>query len=263
MRCVRRCERGLIWCACATLSVAAGLCTSVAADDGGQIENGASPPHFELWSGAQGYRHVWSIYSGISAAPFGAIQEDGVRIRMVGGYGADSYSGSPPTSIKFKGTTSFADALVGYHSQLGPLTLKLFAGLTAADRQISPNDPAARIRGPGLGGKVAIEGWWNLSDRAWTAVDLSWGSLYQSYAGRARLGWRFVPELSAGLEAGAVGNVDCDIIRAAAFLRYELASGEISVSGGVSNDRLLDGKASSSAAGSATPFAMVSWLTRF
>lgn len=267
MRGVRRCARRLVWRTWAALCVASGLFAPAAADDGVQIENAGGLPRFEFWSGAQGYLHVWSIYSGVSAAPFGSIQEDGLRVRIVGGYGADSYSGSPPAGgpghITYKATTSFVDALVGYHSQVGPLTVKLFGGLTMGDRQIGPDDPAARIRGFGLGGKVAVESWLNLSDRAWTAVDLSWGSLYQSYAGRMRLGWRFVPELSAGLEAGALGNVDCDIVRAGAFLRYELTSGEISITGGVSNDRLLDGKGTSTVAGAGTPFAMLSWLTRF
>jgi hypothetical protein len=267
MRGVRRCGGGLFGRFCATLSVIAGLSLSVAADDGGRLGDGPSLPHFELWTGAQDYTQAWSIYSGASVAPFGSIQEDGMRVRVVGGYGVDNYSGSPPTGgpghITYKGTTSFADALVGYHSQLGPLTLKLFGGLTGGDRLISPADPAARIHGAGLGGKVVAEGWWNLGDQAWTAVDLSWASLYQSYGGRVRLGWRVIPELSAGVEAGAVGNLDCDIVRAGALLRYELASGEISVTGGVSNDRLLAGGASPNAAASGTPFAMLSWLTRF
>jgi hypothetical protein len=100
--------------------------------------------------------------------------------------------------------------------------------------------------------------------QAWTSVDLSWGSLYQSYAGRARFGWRFMPALSAGLEAGAVGNVECDIVRVGGFVRYELASGEISVSGGASNDKVRDGSGGLlSAAQAGAPFAMLSWLTRF
>ena len=147
------------------------------------------------------------------------------------GYGADSYSGPRAVGagsqiVAFKGTGSFADALVGYHQQLGPLTVKVFAGFTAADRQIRPDDPETVIQGPGLGGKMALETWWNLGDAAWTSVDLSWGSLYQSYAARARLGWRLTPALSVGLEAGATGNIECDIVRAGAFVRYELASGE-------------------------------------
>jgi hypothetical protein len=176
------------------------------------------------------YSHVWSAYSGTTAAPFAGIQEDGVRLRLVAGYGADSYSGPRAVGagsqiIKFNGTASFADALLGYHKQLGPLTLKVFAGLTATDRQIRPDDPETVIHGLGFGGKVALETWWNVGDQAWTSVDLSWGSLYQSYAARARLGWRFMPALSAGLEAGAVGNLECDIVRVGGFVRYELASG--------------------------------------
>jgi len=202
-------------------------------------------------------------------APFGAIQEGGLRLRLVTGYGADTYSGPRAVGagsqiITFNGSASFADALVGYHKQLGPLTLKMFAGLAAADRQIKPDDPETGIRGFGFGGKVAIETWWNLGDQAWTAVDLSWGSLYQSYAARARLGWRFTPALSVGLDAGVLGNLECDIVRLGGFVRYELARGEISISAGASNDKLRDSSSGLlSAAQASAPFAMLSWLTRF
>lgn len=241
--------------ACAVLGVAALLCTQAQADDASIRQT-----HFEFSSGAHAYRDVWSAYSGFAIAPFGAIDQDGVRLRFSGGYGGDRYAG--PAGGKFQAATTFADAFVGYHHQWGALTLKGFAGLTVTDRQIRPADPAASVQGTRFGGKVAVETWLNLGDRAWTALDLSWASHYQDYAGRARLGWRFMPQLSAGLEAGAVGNFDCDILRAAAFLRYELASGEVSLSGGVSSDAMLDGKGNLDA-GSATPFAMLSWLHRF
>lgn len=209
------------------------------------------------------------MYSGSTVAPFGAIQEDGVRLRVVAGYGADRYSGPRAVGagsqiVAFKGTGSFVDALIGYHEQLGALTVKAFAGVTAADRQIRPDDPETVVRGAGLGGKMALETWWNLSDWAWTSVDLSWGSLYQSYAARTRLGWRLTPALSAGLEASAAGNLECDIVRAGGFVRYEWTSGEISLSGGATTDQLDAGNGGLlSAAQAGTPFAMVSWLTRF
>jgi hypothetical protein len=72
-----------------------------------------------------------------------------------------------------------------------------------------------------------------------------------------------MPALSAGLEAGAVGNLECDIVRVGGFVRYELASGEISLSGGASNDKVREGAGLLSAAQASAPFAMVSWLTRF
>ena len=47
-------------------------------------------------------------------------------------------------------------------------------------------------------------------------------------------------------------------------MRYELASGEISISAGASNDKLRDSSSGLlSAARASAPFAMLSWLTRF
>jgi hypothetical protein len=270
MRCVRRCGGGLIWRALAALQLAtASFILSSPADAEDSAASGeVSETHSEVWSGAQAYGHVWSLYSGAAVAPFGSIRDDGWRVRAVAGYGADRYSGpravgaGPPLVFTFKGTGSFADLLLGYHQQLGPVTLKAYAGVSLADRQVTPNDPESLIHGTGLGGKIALETWWNLSDQAWTSIDVSWGSLYRSYAGRARLGWRLTPALSLGLEAGAAGNLECDILRAGGFLRYEWTSGELSLSGGASNDKLLD-SGGPAVARSSTPFVTLSWLTRF
>ena len=233
--------------------------------DDGPLSGDTSRYRFELWSGAQAYDHIWSLYSGATVAPLGGIQDDGVRLRIVAGYGADRYSGPRAVGggsqvVSFKGTGSFADLLLGYHQQLGPLTVKAYAGLAAADGQVTPDDPETAIRGAGLGGKIALETWLNLGDQAWTSVDVSW--LYQSYAARTRLGWRLTPVLSLGIEAGAAGNLECDVIRAGGFVRYEWASGELSASAGATNDKLLDGGGPSVARAS-TPFVTLSWLTRF
>jgi hypothetical protein len=252
---VRRGGAVLLLIICAMLGAGADVCSQARADD-----DGGRPQQFEAWTGAQAYRHVWSAYTGVTIAPFGTIEHDGWRLRIVGGYGADRYAG--PSGTRFKAATSFADVLAGYHSQLGPLTVKVFAGAAMLDRQIEPDDPVARIRGTDLGGKAALETWLNLGDRAWAAVDLSWASLHQDYSGRLRLGWRLTPGLSSGIEVGAVGNFDADVLRTAAFLRYETASGEVSLTAGVSNDTLLSGNHRLDA-DQITPFAMLSWLQRF
>jgi hypothetical protein len=218
--------------------------------------------------GAQAYTHVWSLYSGATIAPFGSIDDDGWRLRAVAGYGTDRYSGPRavgaglPQVFNFKGTGSFADLLLGYHQQLGPVTLKAYAGISLADREVTPNDPESVIHGTGVGARIALETWWNLSDRAWTSVDIAWGSLYRSYAARARVGWRLTPALSLGLEAGAAGNLEGDVARAGVFARYEWTAGELSASAGATTDGLLDG-IGPSLARSTTPFVTVNWLTRF
>ena len=81
--------------------------------------------------------------------------------------------------------------------------------------------------------------------------------------GRGRLGWRLLPTLSIGIEAGAAGNIECDIARAGGFLRYEWAAGEVSASAGWSNDKLLDGTPVAGLAAASTPYASLAWLTKF
>ncbi len=248
MRGVRNSPGVPAWLVAAALCVAFGVCP--AHSDGIQAEGISAPARFEVWFGGQGYQGDWSAYTGATAAPFGSIQQDGLRVRVVGGYGAD---GLPAVSLT---SASFGDVLLGYHSQAGPLTVKAFAGLSAIERY-TPAGPAPFS----WGAKVQLETWLNLGDRAWSALDLAWGSADRDYGGRLRLGWRLLPELSIGIDGSVVGNADCDIVRTALFVRYETASGELSVSGGAANDGLIDGRRA--VTDPSAPFAMLSWLTRF
>lgn len=200
-------------------------------------------PRVEFWSGGEAFQHVWSIYSGASFAPFGSVREDGFRLRGVAGY-----------SDYGTGTVTFADLLLGYHLQLGPLTLKALAGITATN--LAPEQPGPRDAG--LGGKAAVEAWWNITEHAWTSADLSWASLHSVYGARIRLGWRLWPELSAGIEGGSAGTPDGDIARLGGFVRYEWPSGELSISGGLA----MDGPASDWE-GTAGAFGTVSLMMRF
>jgi len=197
----------------------------------------------EVWAGAEGFGRVWSLYSGATFAPFGPVQQDGFRVRGITGYG-DYHTG----------TVSFADLLLGYHKQFGTWTIKFFGGLTAASHDAT----SAELDGPGIGGKTVLETWWNTTDHVWISTDLSYGSLHDSYYARVRAGWRFTPQLSIGLEGGAAGSLDTDIARGGGFLRYEWASGELSVSGGFAREG-FDGLPDDSSGAYGT----ISVLTRF
>jgi cellulose biosynthesis protein BcsS len=224
-------------------------------------------PHLEMWAGGQGFAAEWSAYSGASWAPFGSVCEDGLRLRAVLGSGA--YAG---------GRLAFADVLIGYHKQLGPVTLKLFGGLTVAD--YFPTEPTSMLEGTALGPKALVETWWTVTDRTWVSLDFAFALPHLhlahidmadevdpyriDYTGRIRLGWRLWPELSVGVEGGAGGPLaptlqttwQTGAAHAGGFLRYEWATGEVSVSGGVS----LGGDERE---GHAHPFGTVSVLTRF
>jgi len=202
-------------------------------------------PRFEVWAGSQVFHRVWSLYGGLTHAPFGSVREDGFRVRAVSGYGDHA-----------TGAVSFADLLLGYHKQFGPLTIKFLAGLTAEDRHA--DDPNSTMEGADWGGKAVLETWWNITDLAWLSADLSWGSLHTAYGSRIRLGWRLSPQLSAGLEGGAAGALETDVARVGGFVRYEWATGEASLSAGLS----VDGPGSDRG-DSRGPFGTLSVLARF
>ena len=213
---------------------------------------------FEVWTGAEVFHQVWSLYAGATYAPFGSVRTDGFRVRAVAGYGAYSYAsprwtGANTQLLEFHGSTSFADLLAGYHKQLGSVTVKFLAGLTVADQNI--DDPESDT-GTRFGAKAVLETWWNITDRAWTSVDLSWTTLHDVYGARVRLGWRLLPVLSVGVEGGATGSWNYETTRIGGFVRYEWANGEASLSGGLASD----GSGWVDVHG---PFATLNVLTRF
>jgi len=195
------------------------------------------PSRLEVWAGAGGTSHAWSLYSGFTYAPFAPLATDGWRLRMVGGYGEYRYQGGPAAGdAAVHGTVAFADALVGYQTRFATAIIKAFAGVNADLHGLVPDDPDNAVSGDAIGWKLALEGWLDLTPATWAALDLSYASAHDTYASRLRLGYRVWPALSLGLEAGAFGNAESDSGRGGAFVRYQWAGGEISLSAGVSGD---------------------------
>jgi len=196
--------------------------------------DGAEPSQ-EIWAGADVTANSWSAYSGLTAALFGPLQSDGWRVRAVGGYGAYAYEKHGTT---IHGNITFADILIGYHRQFGPLTVKGFGGIASENHVLSPLDLDNAVLGADLGAKAALETWLEIGSRNWASLDLSWSSVHGgTYAARARAGYRIRPELSLGLEGAATGNAEYDGGRAGTFVRYTWSSGEFSAGVGGSIDR--------------------------
>lgn len=213
---------------------------------------------WETWTGAEATQQSWSLYSGLTIAPFGDIRKPGVRLRSVAGYGRYRYRGNLLINQKveptvFRGVVSFAEVLAGYQFSWGPLTTKLFAGYYMEVRNVLPRDPLSRSQGRTEGVKLALENWLDFGSHWWASLDGSWTSANSSYWSRVRLAYRLWPKLSVGLEAGALGNIEFDAVRAGVLLRYELSNGEVSASGGITGD----------SAASTNPYAGIVWLQKF
>ena len=251
--------RPLAACICLLLLLCSTAVPHAVADDTEPAEpasDDAAPviPSGESWIGAEATANVWSIYSGLTWAPLGAIGEDGWRVRLVGGYGQYRYKATiDGARTKVLGQVSFGDLLAGYHASFGPLTLKMFAGVSYDGHMLTPFDPGNAVADLMIGGTGVIEAWYNLSAADWAALDLSYSTAHSSYSSRLRLGRRLVDDLSVGVEAGAYGNDASNNGRAGGFVRYAWSGGEVSASGGVSGD----------IAKPSTPYATVVYLSRF
>jgi hypothetical protein len=84
------------------------------------------------------------------------------------------------------------------------------------------------------------EAWYEFSPRWFASADASYGTAFQQYWSRGRLGRRLGPRLSLGLEGGALGNEEYDAGRGGAFARFNLLGLEITAAGGFSGNYLED-----------------------
>jgi hypothetical protein len=203
-------------------------------------------PRSEYFTGFELSDNYASAYVGGGYA-FGkaGLYEPGFRLRAVGAYGRYRYDGTLlvdgaliPTT--FDGQAAYLAALAGYQFRPGSFILRLFAGIEAEDQHIAPRDPNNSVQGSELGLKLQTESWLDLSERFFLSADAAYGTAFQEYYALARLGYRFRPRLSLGLEGGALGNEEYDAGRGGGFVRANFLNLEATLSGGFTGNYLED-----------------------
>ena len=224
---------------------------AASASDGAAASPRAAVAGYEAWAGADATATGWSVYGGLTAALFGDVRDSGWRVRTAASYGAYRYRRSywdaaahkEYKQLPFVSERYVLDAELGYQHSTGPVTAKLFAGLTDehqrdVTRAVTPVllDDDSPFQGGRRGLKLALETWTRLADWGFVQADVSWSSPRDAYGGRARLGYRLDANWSTGLEISASGNGFPDQGRAGGFVRLEWSAGEISVSAGTVGD---------------------------
>lgn len=96
------------------------------------------------------------------------------------------------------------------------------------------------MQGSAVGLKVLTESWLDLSPTWFGSLDASYGTAFQEYWSRARIGYRVGPRVALGLEGGALGNEEYDAGRGGGFVRLNIRALEMTVSGGFTGNYLED-----------------------
>ncbi len=228
------------------------LASLIAATFGSAPARAGEPPQpqfgwREVWAGADVTKDVWLLYTGVTLAPWSKdIYTNGWRIRSASGYGEYTFPAcafndpdcdtldtqTHKHRTKFKAQVTYGEVLAGYHHQFGDLTAKAFAGLSIVQQSIRPARKSSLTHGVDYGFKGALELWLNIGTSAWSSLDASYSTAFDTGAARWRLGWRALPTVSIGPELRFDSNVDGRAVRAGLFARYEWMGGEISVAAG-------------------------------
>ena len=237
------------------MTIAAGMLLSVPA---GVRADPVTPGWREVWAGVDASSHVWLLYGGVTVAPNSDIFSEGLRLRVAGGYGGYTYEGERRGQLQaFNAKTAYAEALVGYYKQFGPLFAKGFVGVAAVEHDVEPIDPENPVQGQEVGPKLVAEFWLNMGSSAWSQVDLSWTSAHQTAAARVRAGYRVWSDVSLGPEGGINSNDLGKDARVGLFARYAWSGGEFSLAGGFAGRFLEDAQSLKD------PYANANWLMQF
>lgn len=237
------------------VAVSAGAGAGAAAADTGTAED--EPWHAEVdidprlstleaWTGGDATGTQWAIYSGLTWAPAGTLLDDGVRIRLAGAAAYGSYRSLARTSagigqLRYRTSTLVGQLMLGYQLSFGPITLKAFGGVMAADKHDTPHDPSDPDQRLRYGATLALESWLDLG-AFYVQTDTSWQQIDQTASGRVRVGWRVVdalsigPEISAGRTLPTAARSPSVRTAAGAFARYAWDSGEVSASAGAADE---------------------------
>jgi hypothetical protein len=202
-------------------------------------------PTTEIFTGLEATDNAVSGYVGAGYAFGKGLYESGWRVRAVGSLGAYDYQGTlfgggSDLATTFDGRSTFGAAMLGYQLRANALFLKFFAGVEGEDQDISPRDPENSVQGTALGARFVAESWYEISARWFTSLDASYGTAFQQYWSRARLGYRLRPRLALGLEGGALGNEEYDAGRGGGFARLDVGKLEVTLAGGFSGNYLED-----------------------
>jgi len=133
---------------------------------------------------------VGSVYEfgEITAAPSGNIDQSGVRLRGMEGYGI--YKVAPGGGqADIRGTTADGSLLAGYGFVRDNYSVDLYAGLDVENDRLSAPDPQDRVQGTQVGVKGVGELWWTPTPQTLVFGLAEYSTAFQTYYAKAKLGY--------------------------------------------------------------------------
>jgi hypothetical protein len=218
-----------------------------------KADEAGSAPRFETYAGADYDGRAASLYTSTVWSLFSPVNQEGFRLKLDGlanVYGNTNASvfSSPFTAAALKG---IGDALAGYQFNCGPVWIKLYGGAAYQAQAQLFYDVGEIVQQRAWGGAAAVQTYWKVNDRVWSAFSASWLQPDNATSLYSRLAYE-IYRSSGGLKISAGGEGSLSVnnanlfkegraldlydnyVRGGALINLRYGANDLSLSGGIS-----------------------------
>lgn len=185
-----------------------------------------------LFGGFDVARDSYFGWTGIVAAPSGRIDEDGPRLRLMGGLGRYRYHSSAVAGGVNEGTVSSGEIMLGWRRAYDPVIVAAYLGAQVENHQLSVPDPGNPVSGTAAGIKGTIE----IFSRPWpdtiATANASASTVHCGYNARATFAREINSWLALGVEGAFFGDARYHEPRVGLLASTTLAGRILALSGG-------------------------------
>lgn len=191
----------------AAAAVALVLGAVVASECAGSEQRGPDGPRFLLFSTTDLWRHGGFVHGGVLWSPEG-VDNEGFALKVMFGGGRYRYISGALGGTDVDGRLLGGAILPGWRLKQDKLIVTVFGGLDLQNHKLTPDDPAAGLRGSYAGLRVGFEVWYEPTPYTMLAADASVSTIGTSYNARAAFGWRAFERYYLGPEVHGFATGD-------------------------------------------------------
>ena len=125
-------------------------------------------------------------YAGGQFAPFGGLDNSGLRFWLSGGRGTYKY---PADSDTIRGDHWTGSALAGFGIESENVSWNYYVGLNVQDHHLSAPDPDNSVQGTAIGVELRSDIWLNPTAQTLLYSEASYSTAFQTYYATAKVGY--------------------------------------------------------------------------
>jgi hypothetical protein len=172
-------------------------------------------------------------WAGVVTAPFGRLDEDGLRVRISAGVGRYRYRTPATSSGLNEASVASGELLAGFHRSSASGAITVYLGSHVQQQRLAEPDAGNSATGAAFGLKAAIETYARL-DPVWLVnASASASSVHRTYHLRAAVLRELPPAFAAGIEATLLGDVRYVESRAGILASAAYGKSMLTLAGGV------------------------------